>query len=233
VIDHLKRTLPGDCVVVYYFFDFFRKDSLSAVTFLRSLLHQLIHSEILSPDIQRILEAIFDPNGVREPDIDELEKIIIKVCGKLDKIFFIIDGIDEAEEHHRRIALRFLKNIEQSRSGIQIFVASQSEVDIAAVFGNIHAVHLKSHDLETDIKKFIDFQLETEYSGVLSVYEPDLISAVKNALILKAEGMYVQTFHLPGLHAQYSLICNQGSFGLIYKSRRLLLLAGKTAHPTE
>lgn len=191
MIDHLNMTLPGDCVVVYYFFDSTRKDSLSAVTFLRSLLHQLIHSEILSPDIQRILEAIFEPNGVREPDLDELEMIIIKVCGKLDKIFFIIDGIDEAEQHHRRVVLRFLKNIEQSRSGIQIFVAGQSEVDIAVVFGDIHAVHLKSHDLETDIKTFIDFQLEMAYSGSLSVCEPDLISAVKKALALKAEGMYV------------------------------------------
>jgi hypothetical protein len=165
---------------------------LSAVTFLRSLLHQLIHTEILSPDIQRILQAIFDPNGVREPDIDELEKIIIKVCGKLGKIFYIIDGIDEAEQNHRRVVLRFLKNIERSRSGIRIFIAGQSEVDIAVVFGNIHAVHLKSHDLETDIETFIDFQLETEYSGVLSVCESDLISAVKKALALKAEGMYVQ-----------------------------------------
>ncbi|KAF8241688.1 hypothetical protein K440DRAFT_591719, partial [Wilcoxina mikolae CBS 423.85] len=191
VIDHLRMTLCSDNNIAYYFFDFSRKESLSAVTFMRSMLHQLIRSEILSPDIQRLLEAILGPNGNREPDAGEMETLIIKLCGKLGNVFFIIDGIDEVERNDRRVVLRFLKNIGQSRLGIQFFVAGQPEVDMTMVFGNCHAVRLSPQDLQTDIKTFIDFQVEKEYSGVLSVCEPDLINTVKLVLATKAQGMFL------------------------------------------
>jgi hypothetical protein len=189
VIDHLKMTLSDDNDIVYYFFDFSRKESLSAVTFLRSMLHQLIRSETLSPDIQRLLETTFGPQGNREPDASELETLIIKLCGKLGNVFFIIDGIDEVEQNDCRVVLRFLKNIGQSRLGVQFFVAGQPEVDMAAVFGNARAVCLRPHDLQTDIKTFIDSQVEKEYSVVLSVCKPDLIKTIKQVLATKAQGM--------------------------------------------
>ncbi|KAF8252017.1 hypothetical protein K440DRAFT_658299 [Wilcoxina mikolae CBS 423.85] len=185
------KTILTNNDVFYYFFDFSRKESLSAVTFLQSLLHQLIRSEILSPDIQRFLEAIFGPNGNREPDTGELEALIIRLCGKLGNVFFIIDGIDEVEQNERRVVLRFLKNIGQSRLGIQFFIAAQPEVDMTAVFGNPHAVRLRPDDLQTDIKVFIDYQIENEYHGVLSICGPELIKTIKHVLATKAQGMFL------------------------------------------
>jgi hypothetical protein len=189
VIDHLKMTLSSNNDIFYYFFDFSRKESLTAVTFLRSLLHQLIRNEILSPDIQRLLEAMFGPNGNREPDTGEMETLIIKLCGKLASVFFIIDGLDEMEQNERRVVLRFLKNIGKSRLGIQFFVAAQPEVDLTAVFGNCHAVRLQPDDLQTDIKTFIDYQMDNEYHGILSVCEPELAKMIKHVLATKAQGM--------------------------------------------
>jgi hypothetical protein len=189
VIDHLKMTLSDDNGIAYYFFDFSRKESLSAVTFLRSMLHQLIRNETLSPDIQRLLETTFGLHGNREPDTGDLEMLITKLCSKLGNVIFIIDGIDEAEQNDRRLVLRFLKNIEQSRLNIQFFVAGQPEVDMTAVFGNCHTVRLRPHDLQIDINTFIDYQVEKEHSGVLSVCEPDMIETIKQVLAAKAQGM--------------------------------------------
>jgi len=196
VIERLKNMLSGDKdmrVVSYYFFDSSKKESLSAITFLRSIMHQLIWSENLSPNIQRRLEAIFGLNGKREPDVDELETLIFELYKKLDKVFLIIDGIDEVEQDDRRIVLRFFKHTEQNQSGIKLFVAGQPEVDMTTVFGSCQAVHLRPHDLETDIRTFIDFQLE-KISGILSICESDLITTIKRTLALKAQGMYVQNF---------------------------------------
>ncbi|KAA8907989.1 ankyrin repeat-containing domain protein [Sphaerosporella brunnea] len=192
VIDRLLTTpSTGEGrVVAYYFFDYRWKESLSIITFLRSILHQVLRMDTISPEIVRRLQAIFDgPIVTREPDFNELQKIIDEVCTTLKEVFFVIDGLDEVDKDSRKTILQFLKAM-QSR--VKIFAAGQPEVDMTAIFVGCATIYITAHDLEDDIRKFVQVQLEedNELNAVLSTY-PALIDAIKELLASKAQGMFL------------------------------------------
>lgn len=194
VIDQLKKTLPNheNTVIIYYFFDLIRKESLSVFTFLRSILHQLIQAETLAPSMLLALETIFiGPNGTREPDIEELESLITELGAVQKEIIIIIDGIGEADPHNRKVILRFLKSLQQ-RIFVKLFISSQLDVDIMKFFNNrqVTQINIKPHDLDPDIRVFIENQVEKEYtSGFLSTCLPDMVHHIKQTLALKAKAM--------------------------------------------
>jgi hypothetical protein len=108
VIGHMMRELDDqpDKAIVYYFFDSPRKDSLSTIHFMRSVLHQLLDIKSMTLTAQYRLEAIIGVDGEREPDFDELFELIFEMCGNRSQVFFIIDGIDETELEEQRAIFR-------------------------------------------------------------------------------------------------------------------------------
>jgi hypothetical protein len=109
----MMRELDGqpDKAIMYYFFDSPRKDPLSTIHFMRSILHRLLNLKNMTVTVQHRLEAIIGVDGEREPDIDELFELIVEMCGNRSQVFFIIDDIDETELEERRVVFRFLRII--------------------------------------------------------------------------------------------------------------------------
>jgi len=178
-------------IIAYYFFDFRRKESLFTLSFLRSILHQILQIDNISPGIQRRLETIFIGTiGIREPDVIELQKLVADVCTTSiqKEVFLVVDGIDEADEDVRKIALHFLKNM---RSRVKLFAAGQPEIDITKLFDSCVTISISARDLENDIWTFINVQVEKELNGVLSPYGSELIETIKSVLAWNAQGMYV------------------------------------------
>lgn len=182
-----------DTIIAYYFFDFNRKESLSTLTFLQSILHQLIRVESIEPTIWHSVASTFlTSNGKREPDINELEDLVLMLCEKSKKVSFFFDGIDELNREDHRYILRFLKNIYQAEKTVKLFIASQLEIDIIRSLGDRPVVHIniKAQDLDLDIRNFIATQLEKEIeSGSLSFCTRDLIDKMEQDLARKAKGM--------------------------------------------
>jgi hypothetical protein len=183
--------------IVYYFFDSARNDSLSMIHFLRSVLHQLLRTEDMTPTIQQRLEAIIGVHGEREPDIDELQPLIVQLCYKLNQVFFLIDGIDEIELEERRVVFRFLRSVWQARPKSKFYISSLPEVDIATIACSWKPIYLNPDDLDADIQTFIDFEFgHPDYSKLVSICGPAIIEEIKKSLSIKAQGMYVDISEL-------------------------------------
>lgn len=195
MVEQVTRTLAGNnnTGIAYYFFDPSRKESLSPSTFLRSILHQVLRTESLNPALQRGLEAIFiGPNGSREPEIDELETLIIKLCNTLRKAVILIDGINETTHDDRKLVLHFLKAIQQSQAVIKLFISSRPEVDVPIVFTDAQLTHItiRAQDTQLEIDNFINSRVEEAKEGSLIVCKLDVIDEIKKSLQMKARGMY-------------------------------------------
>ena len=180
-------------VVAYFFSDYRWKESLSAITFLRCILHQLLRMDKISFGIRSVLRRHFgSPNHFQEPTLEDLQKLISDVCTGLSEVFFVVDGLDEVEPDSRTAVLRFLGDMQPR---VKIFVASQPEIDVAALFAGSRAVtiNVTAQDLKADIQKFIHIQLEqdTAANGILSTYNPCFTKSIKEVLAFKAQGMYV------------------------------------------
>lgn len=198
MIEQMTKSLASkkDTITAYYFFDSSQKESLSPCTFLRSILHQMLRTESLNPALQRRLEAIFiGPNGSREPEIHELEALIIWLCDTLQNVIVLVDGIDVAKQEDQRLVLHFLKKVVQkSRAVIKLFISSRPEVDVPIFFSNngqLTQINIRAQDTQIEIEKVIESRMEkVAKEGSLVVCEPATIEKIKKALKIKASGRY-------------------------------------------
>jgi hypothetical protein len=103
---------------------------------MRSILHQLLQIETMTPTVQQRIETIIGVDG----DINEPNTLIVETCSYQSHVFVIIDGIDEAGQEERRVIFRFLKNILKNLPTCKFFIVSQPEVDIAAIYSSWQAI---------------------------------------------------------------------------------------------
>lgn len=197
MIEQMTRSLASqkeNTGIAYYFFDPAQKESLLHHAFLRSILHQVLRTESLYPALQRRLKETFiGPRGSREPEIDELESLVIDSCNTLRKVIILVDGINEAEENDRKLALRFFKAIQASKAVIKLFVTSRPDVDVPNFFrhGQLTHINIRAYDTRLEINKYINSSVEIEAKdGSLVVCGPAVIDEIKRALRIKANGMY-------------------------------------------
>ena len=217
MIDYLTTAFSTDkdTAIIYYFFDYSCKESLPVPTFLRSILQQINKMETFLPHTQRRLEALFvnqtDQGGL---DIIELEKLFIELCGTREKVLLLMDGLDEVDHNDRKLVRNFLRKV-QDMTCAQIFVTTHPEVDMSTVFSRCRTLKIKPQDLETDIKTFVESQIESCSHEELSICSPGLLNSIKQALISGAQGMYVKRFTplmiKPMTKSRLTII--QGSFG--------------------
>ena len=182
-------TPSGERVVAYYFFDYRWKESLSAITFLRCILHQVLRMDKVASGIRERLQKHFGgADDSHEPTLENLQELIFDICTTLNDVLFVVDGLDEAELDCRSVALRFLENMQPR---IKIFVAGLPEIDIAAVFKGAATIDITERDVKEDIWKFINIKLEQDVMAneVLSNYNPCFTDHLKAALASKAQGM--------------------------------------------
>ena len=169
-----------------------RRESLSAVTFLRCIIHQLLQVEILTPTTQRRLEKVFCPFGVKiEPEFDEMKMLIIELFKILQKVVIAVDGINEVEQADKVLILDFLRYT-QSYTNIKMFIACEPELDLSSILGTCHVIRIsiRALDLPHDIRKFIDSQVDDQRrSGWSSACKEALIDQIKDTLAAKANGM--------------------------------------------
>ncbi|KAI9740236.1 MAG: hypothetical protein M1834_004814 [Cirrosporium novae-zelandiae] len=171
VIDYLKKILASkqEATIVYYFFDFTRKESLSILTFLRSILQQMIRLEHISPELEQKLKEV-----------------------TLKNTFIIIDGADETENDNFKFILQFLNGLQQYQAGVKLFIASTLDIDAAKMLDNCQTIHIKPSHLQTDIETFINSKLQEEsVSKMISTCDPALLDNIKQFLRSGAQGMFL------------------------------------------
>jgi len=180
--------------VIYYFFTSLRLDSLSPINFLRSILHQILSPEMLSPGLQREIEELFPSLSYpSEPDIAKLESRIFRQWGECTskETFLIVDGIDEVNADAQKLILRILMDLYRKHpKSLKILTSAQPGVDLGSPFHNdrtITTLLIGRHEVQADI----DMYLETKGDSCLDKLQdyPDLVCEVKRILSLKCEGM--------------------------------------------
>lgn len=175
--------------MIYYFFDYRKKKSLQVSTFLRCILLQAIRRDLLHPNIQRRLESLFlDQLAHAEPDIQELEELVIHFLKEFKSSYLLIDGFDEIENNDQKIVKRFLKTV-QTVEHVRVWLTLHPAVDLSNVLNNIDTMYMDPQYLEADIELFVQQQLDEHSQEELSICSPILLDKIKQALLSRAEGM--------------------------------------------
>lgn len=177
-------------IIAYYFFDYTMKSSLSSIAFLRCVLHQILPPERISPSIQRSIERYFQGEfNNRDPEIEEVEELILRALESSQKLLLVVDGIDELIEDERKQLFRSLKKIRQNVCGTKFWISGQSEVDVCASFcRKAQKLQIRPSDIEIDIRLFVEARLN-EPLHTLYDCPTYLKEMILRELVGKAHGM--------------------------------------------
>lgn len=190
IIQHLKQKflVEKDTAVVYYFFDYSEKRSLKASTFVRSILHQIITSDLLTPDIQLRLESLFPNNTDLEPDIRLLQEMFLEFCEKFRSIYLLVDGLDEADEVCQTQVKLFAEEIQKIHA-VRILATTHAALDVSKILSKVVALHVKSDDLKHDIEIFVTSKIEIYSQTELAGCPPTVLDLIRLKLLSDSEGM--------------------------------------------
>lgn len=153
---------------------------------IRSIIMQLVHRCDGIP--AALLEMYYTcDKGSRQPPIQLLEDTLLYVVESFDKIYIIIDSLDECSE--RKDLLQWIRTIVAGGSGkLHTMVTSRSEPDIRqglrSVVG-LEEISITGPAIEGDISTFLDSKLV----AIDEWNEPGLKQLVKDSLLDDSDGM--------------------------------------------
>lgn len=138
----------------------------------------------------KLLEA---KRQAREPAAVSDIEMFIRVTELYQRIFIVIDGLDECPEDKRLSILDFVsKASSRSKSNVKILVSSRRESDISNQFEHLKTpvVELDAKTIASDIHSFVKHEasrLRTE--SKLRVESDDLFEEIVRSLLKKSDGM--------------------------------------------
>ena len=152
-------------------------------------------------------------------DADELKLLFREVLDETPNSYYVvIDGFDEVPRAERDTVLTTLGQITSfSLSRVKIFLSSRQDIgkEIDMNFQNCQKKTTGCPEVYADITTYINVSIEERQGkGDLVIGNPTLVSAVKEALINGANGMYVITSMCS--HPLQILI-SIGSFGSTFR----------------
>ncbi len=158
VIDRLPNAFIDEKVVVAYFYFDYHEQGHNAQHYqlddamLASLLKQLALSRAGLPGPILDLHQRMTRQQ-RQPKQEDLEEALLLTCNEFDRVFFVIDALDECNKSQRNAVLRVLSNISEC-SRISIFVTTRPYAeDIAKAFKGSHKILIEAKP--SDITKYV------------------------------------------------------------------------------
>ncbi|KAF5025652.1 hypothetical protein F66182_2258 [Fusarium sp. NRRL 66182] len=191
VVDHIftERYDPRKPVTFFYP-RFNEQDSLRSETILRSIARQAIESASIVDDTLPLL-ALLSRNNLAT---NALMELITKAVEAVDRLYIIIDGIDECEPAERRDLLKSLASLVAQNQGVRLFLATRETVssEIRRAFDSYEQVSMGCSSGQCDISTYVTSTINALVdSEDLVVTDPSLVDDIKEALIKHADGMFL------------------------------------------
>ena len=186
VIDRLAAFFNFQNVAVaYHYFDFRDQQCQSAEAMLSSLLKQLASAKTeLSYHVLELYRKF--TRQQRQPKREDLEEVIMPVCKAFDRVFLVIDALDECNPERRRAVLEALKRLYEVQS-ISIFVTSRPYPgDVQKAFEPFPKIDIEARD--PDIRKYVRREIDSNHN--LDDTDEELKEEIVVKMSQKARRMY-------------------------------------------
>ena len=191
--DLLLRHSAGQTSVRFFFCEYDNQTTLLARAVLGCLARQCLSEENLSNSIEAKIQALI---AGTLPEAEALKNILQEIADTSGTYFIVIDGLDECSLEERQNILKILKKIALSSSSVlKIFLSSRQDVgmELERIFGSYYHRTMDCKENCADIGMYVENAIEERTStGQLAVGDPNLLVAIRNALVDGAHGMSVQ-----------------------------------------
>ena len=125
----------------------------------------------------------------RRPSFDELRKLLVALCNQCDRVYVIVDALDECEAiQERRLLLPVLEEL--PRTSGRLFVTSRpNNEDISNAFGKQSKIIIAASD--SDLRQYVAERIaEEERRTSATRFKPELKESIISTVSVGASGMY-------------------------------------------
>ncbi|RKK66728.1 hypothetical protein BFJ69_g15148 [Fusarium oxysporum] len=190
MVDNLNLHREGSPLVAYFFCRHDAPESLRARTIIGPLARQLLCTigelTTMSEDFAVTGPPVLDSDGI----LRLLNHTLSPTC----RAYFILDGLDECDESQKDDVILRLREI-QTVCSLLIYLSFRQEAGKAPAlylenFANPSMISIPENN--PDIAEFIQTELERRVElGRLRVGEPTLVLEIRDALLERAQGMFL------------------------------------------
>lgn len=169
--------------MVYYYFDHQDQSAHSPTTVFSCILRQLLAR---MPSIPKAVSTVYDKSKGGLPQ-SECERLITELSKEFDRVYVVIDALDECAPQHRIPVVQTLGTLSKV-PGVRLLLTSRPYVsEIAAAC--THGLHLKVAARDQDIRLYIREELAR--SGIFGVEDEQFARDLIQRLTQGADGMWV------------------------------------------
>ncbi|KAH0427673.1 ankyrin repeat protein [Colletotrichum camelliae] len=192
-IDEMLQLTRGDdsTAVAFFFCDYKSQESRELVNLLSSVAVQLAQQKDAAfAHVESYFASLNPQDGLqRQPEVDELQEVLSDVCSEYERVFVIIDGLDECGTA-----------VEEIAAGVRVFADNCLSVSIAVLSRNEPEIeeeladpfdHVEISARKEDIDLYVRAEMTTRKKLKRLAFEnPELAALIKDKLINGAGGMF-------------------------------------------
>jgi ankyrin repeat domain-containing protein 50 len=186
VIDHLQSySFKGSTGVAFFYCDYQNQSQQSALAIISSFVRQLVQmtGKNFSP-LQELHETLTAKGNVK-PTLNDVEKLLISICGRFDKVYIVIDALDECNLAQRKLLFPILPVLQ--RASISILTTSRPHAQDLERALKDH-VKLEVCASELDIQRYVNDQVEQD-EDLEDLLTDELKQKTVSTLVDKSNGM--------------------------------------------
>lgn len=190
VIEAVLRKSNDKIAVAFYFCDYKTEVTTLPNNILGAILAQLaLQSEDAFQELERFYQRLHPSNGLaRIPSNTELTMVLSKVTGLFEKVFVIVDGLDECSQHTTAV-VENLASYANDHDNLSTALLSRDEDDIRFTLGgDFENLEIAAHS--EDVAEYVSSEIqERQRTGRLRVSDTELLADIQQQLVDKAHGM--------------------------------------------
>lgn len=176
-IDYLQATRKSkDTRIAFIYCEERPRQYQSASSLLAELLKQLVEEDPSLPkDVKRLYGQF--------PEVWELTKALRSVASHCERVFVVIDGIDQCSDGVRKQLLDSIEDL-RGESNTAFLVTSRREPSIENLFAGYSRLDIQSSD--EDIGDYVDEQISKRLDWLK---QPEFRKSIRDVLAETAGGM--------------------------------------------
>ncbi|KAA8902670.1 ankyrin repeat-containing domain protein [Sphaerosporella brunnea] len=185
-----KHALDSRIGLAFVYLDYKTKNIQNPTKILSTILKQLARQkEVLPEQLRHFFRKYY--RDAEFPCVEKIEEQLSTLAATFDRVFLVIDALDELERNERKIFLPIVTRLAQSSPLFKIFVTSRREADISKHFGlsKIPTIEIEARKVNTDIQAFVRHQVAHWDAGF--PLDQGLRDEVIQALTSNSEGMFL------------------------------------------
>lgn len=172
--------------ITYVYFDYRDRDQQSPEHIIASLLRQLLNYKLELPQLVKTMYQRYSPQQKR-PSLEDLENLFRCACEMFEKVYVIIDALDECDEkRNRKCFLQFLTLQSSTRPSPRMLITSRPHPqDIKTALAAAASILVEASD--SDVRRYLAHTIEVD--GDLDIIDDSFKNEMVEVIATGAQGM--------------------------------------------